>query len=66
MAKLESTFDTIVEAFLFFDRDHDGFVSKDELIRVINEASPGKEGAKIGVQRFGENYFYRLCYVTNI
>jgi calcium-binding protein CML len=62
LPKLESTFDTIVEAFVFFDRDHDGFVSKDELVASINEASPGKEGAKIGVQRFGMTFIYIICH----
>ncbi|KAG0557661.1 hypothetical protein KC19_11G147500 [Ceratodon purpureus] len=54
LAQLESTFDTIVEAFVFFDRDHDGFITKDEFVGAINEAAPGKEGAEIGVQRFEE------------
>lgn len=54
LPQLETTFDTIVEAFVFFDRDKDGYVSKDELVGAINEISPGKQGARIGMQRFGE------------
>lgn len=54
LPQLEATFDTIVEAFVFFDRNKDGYVSKDELVYVINEASPGRQGEKIGMQRFGE------------
>jgi Ca2+-binding EF-hand superfamily protein len=50
---LEATFDEIVEAFVFFDRNKDGYVSKKEMIYAINEASPGRQGSKIGVQRFG-------------
>ena len=50
---LEATFDEIVEAFVFFDRNKDGYVSKKEMIYAINEASPGRQGTKIGVQRFG-------------
>jgi len=29
-------------------------VSKDELVGAINEISPGKQGARIGMQRFEE------------
>jgi len=54
LPQLETTFDTIVEAFVFFDRDKDGYVSKDELVGAINEISPGKQGARIGMQRFEE------------
>ena len=51
---LEHTFDEIAEAFVFFDRNKDGYVSKKEMIWAINEASPsGRQGHKIGVQRFG-------------
>ena len=50
---LEATFDEIVEAFVYFDRNKDGYVSKKEMIYAINEASPGRQGTKIGVQRFG-------------
>ena len=71
LAQLESTFDTIVEAFVFFDRDHDGFITKDEFVGAINEAAPGKEGAEIGVQRFGKHfvymmYFYKYIYFYTI
>jgi len=52
---LEHTFDEIAEAFVFFDRNKDGYVSKKEMIWAINEASPsGRQGHKIGVQRFEE------------
>lgn len=51
---LEATFDEIAEAFVFFDRNKDGYVSKKEMIWAINEASPsGRQGHRIGVQRFG-------------
>lgn len=51
---LEATFDEIAEAFVFFDRNKDGYVSKKEMIWAINEASPsGRHGHRIGVQRFG-------------
>lgn len=57
---------------MFFDRNKDGYVSKDELVGAINEISPGKQGAKIGMQRFGElwtdalpcNYFLITVSLT--
>eukprot|EP00249_Psilotum_nudum_P013749 c24487_g1_i2 orf=496-1161(-) len=56
LPELESTFDTIVDAFIFFDKDGDGYVSKKEIVLAINDASPGRRGAgdRIGVKRFEE------------
>ncbi|EFJ07984.1 hypothetical protein SELMODRAFT_132549 [Selaginella moellendorffii] len=56
LAELESTFETIVDTFRFFDKDGDGYVSRKEMITAINEASPGQSssGESIGVKRFEE------------
>lgn len=52
LPNLEKTFDTIVEAFLFFDQDHDGFITKEELVGAINDAT--LKGRNVGLERFGE------------
>jgi calcium-binding protein CML len=54
LPQLEATFDTIVEAFVFFDRNKDGYVSKEDLVDAINRSSPGRQGDKIGLERFEE------------
>ena len=58
MPELEATFDTIVDAYLFFDKDKDGYVSKAEIIAAIDESSSGKKGNdQIGIKRFGSSPF---------
>ena len=55
LPQLEVTFDRIADAFVFFDKDGDGFVSKKEIVEAIGQASPGSRNAnKIGLKRFGE------------
>jgi len=55
---LEATFDTIIDAFRFFDKDGDGYVSKKEIVQALNEASPGGRAAdQIGIKRFEEMDF---------
>jgi calcium-binding protein CML len=51
---LEATFDSIIDAFRFFDKDGDGYVSKKEILQALNQASPGGRAAdQIGIKRFG-------------
>ena len=38
--QLEATFDAIVEAFLFLDKNGDGKLNKKDMIKALNEASP--------------------------
>ncbi|KAL2630772.1 hypothetical protein R1flu_015458 [Riccia fluitans] len=54
LPELEATFETIVEAFVFFDSNGDGYVSKNELVTSINQATPGRQSDKIGLRRFEE------------
>jgi Ca2+-binding EF-hand superfamily protein len=54
LEQLEVTFDQIVDAFVFFDTDGDGYVTKTEIVEVVDQASPGSRNASaIGLQRFG-------------
>jgi calcium-binding protein CML len=53
MPKLEATFETLVNAFVFLDKNKDGCVSKNEMIEAINE--PGERSSdRIGMKRFEE------------
>ncbi|KAL8135499.1 putative calcium-binding protein CML21 isoform X2 [Apium graveolens] len=52
---LESTFETLVEAFVFLDKDHDGHVSRKEMVEAINETtSGGRSSGRIAMKRFEE------------
>ncbi|KAI5054341.1 hypothetical protein GOP47_0030766, partial [Adiantum capillus-veneris] len=55
LAQLEESFDKIADAFVFFDKDCDGYVSKSEIVEAIGQASPGSRNAdRIGLKRFEE------------
>lgn len=55
LTQLEKSFDKIADAFVFFDKDCDGFVSKNEIVEAIGQASPGSRHAdRIGLKRFEE------------
>lgn len=53
MPKLESTFETLVDAFVFLDKNKDGYVSKTEMIQAINESGERSSG-RIAMKRFEE------------
>ncbi|XP_058002181.1 probable calcium-binding protein CML22 [Hevea brasiliensis] len=52
--ELEATFDTLVEAFLFLDKNGDGKPSKKDVLKALNEASWEKSPAHITKFRFRE------------
>lgn len=55
LPQLEVTFERIADAFIFFDKDGDGYVSKKEIVEAIGQASPGSRHAdRIGLKRFEE------------
>eukprot|EP00268_Persea_americana_P036822 TRINITY_DN36342_c0_g2_i6.p1 TRINITY_DN36342_c0_g2~~TRINITY_DN36342_c0_g2_i6.p1 ORF type:complete len:300 (-),score=46.19 TRINITY_DN36342_c0_g2_i6:339-1238(-) len=55
LPQLETTFETIVEAFLFLDNNCDGKVNKKDMIRALNDASPWeKSPGYITMKRFKE------------
>lgn len=52
---LESTFETIVDAFVFLDKNKDGYVSKSEMVIAINETTSGERSSgRIAMKRFEE------------
>ncbi|XP_031491716.1 probable calcium-binding protein CML21 [Nymphaea colorata] len=55
LAHLEATFETLVDAFVFLDKNKDGYVSKNEMIQAITETSVGdRSSGRIAMKRFEE------------
>ncbi|XP_066370497.1 probable calcium-binding protein CML21 isoform X1 [Miscanthus floridulus] len=55
LGNLEATFETLVDAFVFLDKNKDGYVSKDEMIQAINETTTGERSSgRIAMKRFEE------------
>ncbi|KAK6934675.1 EF-hand domain [Dillenia turbinata] len=55
MPNLEATFETLVDAFVFLDKNKDGHVSKNEMIQAINETTTGERSSgRIAMKRFEE------------
>ncbi|THU60345.1 hypothetical protein C4D60_Mb07t11670 [Musa balbisiana] len=52
---LETTFETLVDAFVFLDKNKDGYVSKNEMVHAINETTGGERSSgRIAMKRFEE------------
>ncbi|OWM85943.1 probable calcium-binding protein CML21 [Punica granatum] len=55
MPGLENTFETLVDAFVFLDKNKDGHVSKNEMVAAINETNSGERSSgRIAMKRFEE------------
>ncbi|KAL0353449.1 UNVERIFIED_CONTAM: putative calcium-binding protein CML21 [Sesamum angustifolium] len=55
MLNLEATFETLVDAFVFLDKNKDGYVSKNEMVDAINETTSGERSSgRIAMKRFEE------------
>ncbi|KAH9311412.1 hypothetical protein KI387_026447, partial [Taxus chinensis] len=54
LPELEASFKTVVDTFIFFDKDSDGYVTKKEMVQAINDITPGERtaGHDIGLKRF--------------
>lgn len=64
MPKLEATFETLVDAFVFLDKNKDGYVSRNEMTQAVTESGEGSTG-RIAMKRFG--YFsLSLLYMQKI
>lgn len=61
LPNLEATFETLVDAFVFLDKNKDGYVSKNETVQAINESGERSSG-RIAMKRFG--YFSLLTLLT--
>lgn len=60
--ELKSTFDTIIEAFLFLDKNGDGKLDKKDMIKAMNAAFPKeKSPTHITMSRFS-NTFGLSCH----
>jgi hypothetical protein len=58
LAQLGQVFDTIVEIFLFFDKNGDGKLNKKDMIRTMNETHPRERSpAHITKNRFSITSF---------
>lgn len=53
LTNLEATFETLVEAFAFLDKNKDGHVSKSEMVQAINESGE-QSSDQIAMKRFEE------------
>jgi calcium-binding protein CML len=54
LQNLEATFEILVDAFVFLDKNKDGCVSKNEVIDAINETTSGEcSSGQIAMKRFG-------------
>ncbi|CAH1450976.1 unnamed protein product [Lactuca virosa] len=52
---LETAFETMVDSFVFLDKNKDGYVSKDEMVGAINETTSGERSSgRIAMRRFEE------------
>ncbi|PKA51223.1 putative calcium-binding protein CML21 [Apostasia shenzhenica] len=55
LPELEATFQTLVDAFVFLDKNKDGHVSKSEMVTALNESSSGgRSSGRIAMRRFHE------------
>lgn len=55
LPNLEVAFETLVDAFVFLDKNKDGYVSRNEMIQAINETTSGERSSgRIGMRRFGK------------
>ncbi|POO02910.1 Parvalbumin [Trema orientale] len=55
LPNLEATFETLVDAFVFLDKNKDGYVSKSEMVEAINETASGERSSgRIAMKRFEE------------
>ncbi|WVZ23404.1 hypothetical protein V8G54_001948 [Vigna mungo] len=53
MPHLEATFETLVDTFVFLDKNKDGYVSKNEMVQAINETTTGERSSgRIAMKRF--------------
>ncbi|KAH9652609.1 putative calcium-binding protein CML21 [Citrus sinensis] len=58
MPKLEATFETLVDAFVFLDKNKDGYVSRSEMTQAVTESGEEEmDWDKNGMVNFKEFLF---------
>jgi calcium-binding protein CML len=61
LGNLEATFETLVDAFVFLDKNKDGYVSKEEMVQSMNETATGERSSgRIAMKRFGKSLVLQL------
>lgn len=63
MPKLEPTFETLVDTFVFLDENKDGLVSREEMVRAIDESGERSSG-RIAMKRFGLVSHFLSLYIA--
>lgn len=65
LAQLGEVFNTIVEVFLFFDKNGDGKLNKKDMVKTLNETYPlERSPAHITENRFSIIYFPSMVPLT--
>lgn len=63
LPQLVSTFDTIIEAFLFLDKNGDGKLNRKDVVKALNQTSPWeKSPAHVTRTRFSMELF--TCFIV--
>lgn len=63
MPDLEATFETLLDAFVFLDKNKDGYVSKSEMVDAINETTSGERSSgRIAMKRFGQFSLFHIIF----
>ena len=67
LPNLEATFETLADAFVFLDKNKDGYVSKSEMVEAINETTSGERSSnRIAMKRFGQLSLFLFLYVSQV
>lgn len=67
MQNLKATFETLVDAFVFLDKNKDGYVSKSEMVEAITETTSGERSSgRIGMKRFGQYSLSLFLSLNNL
>jgi EF hand len=67
LGNLELTFETLVNAFVFLDKNKDGYVSREEMVQAINETTSGERSSgRIAMKRFGQSVLFSLIRVCKV
>lgn len=64
--QLKATFDAIIEAFMFFDKNGDGKLNKKDMTNALNDDSQFERSpTHITRTRFSKNFTFSNSYLAN-